>query len=238
MKHSVSLTARAAERQASGEPRERLVRSDGLRSVAMHRAPRPIEEHGVSWLSVGAAWKTESATTQQTTPRSQHDGPPSLQLVLPAHADSIAAVRRDVRTLGESLSLDPQVQADICLATTEACTNVVLHAYPEGHEGPLEVTVWVDGSDTTERELTVLVRDSGRGLSGLGAPASEDDKAEEEDSSRERLGLGLGLHLMGSLAKSLRLGNGEHGCTEVEMTFAALSCPPNSKAMPQSPSGE
>jgi len=114
----------------------------------------------------------------------------------------------------------------------------VLHAYPDGHEGPLEVTVWVDGAGTPERELTVLVRDSGRGMSELGAGRSEEDAAREDDSSRERLGLGLGLHLMGSLAKSLRLGNDGQGCTEVEMTFTALSCPPSSKAMPQSSPGE
>lgn len=236
MKHSSPITARAPDRHEGGGALEHGNGGEGARTASMPRSTRGVDDHE-SWLAVSSAWESRHGEHHGTR-RARHDGPPSLQLVLPAQAESIAAVRNDVRKLGESLSLDPQVQADICLATTEACTNVVLHAYPDGHEdGPLEVTVWVDGQDPAERELTVLVRDSGRGLSGLGAPPSEEETAVEEDSKRERLGLGLGLHLMGSLAKSLRLGNGEQGCTEVEMTFAALSCPTSSKAMPHGSSG-
>jgi len=80
---------------------------------------------------------------------------------------------------------------------TEACTNVVVHAYPGG-EGPitLRATV-VDGM------LRVVVSDEGRGI------------LPRADSP----GLGLGLPLIATLAESLELGTGDDEQTEVRMSF-------------------
>ena len=46
--------------------------------------------------------------------------------------------------------------ADVKLAVTEACTNVVVHAYPDG-DGPMSVTAGL-----TDGALTVVVSDEGR----------------------------------------------------------------------------
>ncbi|MHB8491585.1 MAG: ATP-binding protein [Solirubrobacteraceae bacterium] len=153
-----------------------------------------------------------------------------LQLSLPARASSIATVRGEVSRAAGALALPSQLRSDICLAVTEACTNVVLHAYPEGHDGPLEVTAAV--SQGERPELTLLVRDHGRGIVGAHSPlqytsaprlrsepAPSEVWADSEDASADPIGLGLGLHLMGSLARSLRLGEDELGRTTVEMTF-------------------
>ena len=51
----------------------------------------------------------------------------------------MAIVRHAIGALGEATRLDAQTLSDIRLAVTEACTNVVVHAYPDGSEGPLEV---------------------------------------------------------------------------------------------------
>jgi anti-sigma regulatory factor (Ser/Thr protein kinase) len=81
---------------------------------------------------------------------------------------------------------------------TEACTNVVVHAYPGRVDGPLGVRATVD-----EATLTVVVSDQGRGI--LPRPDSP--------------GLGLGLPLIATLAESLELGTGPDHETEVRMTF-------------------
>jgi len=124
---------------------------------------------------------------------------PDMQLALPARAENIAIVRHALGALGETYALDTQTLSDIRLAVTEACTNVVVHAYPDGGEGPMEVLATLLGD-----ELTVVVRDEGRGV------------GPRPDSP----GLGLGLPLIASLAESLQLGRDAEDRTEVRMTFS------------------
>ena len=124
---------------------------------------------------------------------------PDLELKLPARAENVAVVRHAFGGFAEALSVDEQTLADIKLAVTEACTNVVIHAYEPDEDGPLEVDASI-----RERRLKVVIRDRGRGI------------VPRPDSP----GLGLGLPLIATLAESLELGKDEADHTEVRMTFA------------------
>ena len=122
---------------------------------------------------------------------------PDLVLTLPARAENVAVVRHAFGGLGDALDVDDQVLADVKLAVTEACTNVVVHAYPGGG-GPMEIVAAIlDG------RLAIAVRDEGRGM------------LPRADSP----GLGLGLPLIATLAETLELGRSEDDRTEVRMTF-------------------
>jgi serine/threonine-protein kinase RsbW len=123
---------------------------------------------------------------------------PDLELVLPARPENVAVVRHALGGFGDAFDISDQALADIKLAVTEACTNVVVHAYPDG-EGPLGISAWMQ-----DERLTVVVHDEGRGM--LPRPDSP--------------GLGLGLPLIATLAESLELGTGADERTEVRMTFA------------------
>lgn len=123
---------------------------------------------------------------------------PDLELTLPARAENIAIVRHAFGALGETWGVHEQTLSDIRLAVTEACTNVVVHAYPEGEEGPLEVR-----AERIDGELEIAVRDQGRGI------------LPRHDSP----GLGLGLPLIASLAENVQLGHDPNEHTEVRMTF-------------------
>ena len=83
------------------------------------------------------------------------------------------------------VQVDEQTLADIKLAITEACTNVVIHAYDDGEVGLLEVDASIE-----DNLLTVVIRDRGRGI------------VPRPDSP----GLGLGLPLIATLAETLELG--------------------------------
>ena len=68
---------------------------------------------------------------------------PDLELTLPARAENVAVVRHAFGGLGDVLDVPDQTLSDIKLAVTEACTNVVVHAYPD-REGELGVRALVD----------------------------------------------------------------------------------------------
>ena len=121
-----------------------------------------------------------------------------MELKLPARAENVAVVRHAFGGLAEVVQVDEQTLADIKLAITEACTNVVIHAYDEGEVGVLEVDASIE-----DNFLTVVIRDSGRGI------------VPRPDSP----GLGLGLPLIATLAETLELGKDDIDHTEVRMTF-------------------
>jgi serine/threonine-protein kinase RsbW len=123
---------------------------------------------------------------------------PDMELALPARATNIAVVRHAFGALGEAFALDEEILSNIRLAVTEACTNVVVHAYPDEHEGLLEVAATLQAD-----KLEVLVRDRGPGI----RPRPDGP------------GLGLGLPLIASLTESVQLGCDEDERTEVRMIF-------------------
>ncbi len=124
---------------------------------------------------------------------------PDLELSLPARAENVAVVRHVLGGIGDALDLDHEVLADIKLAVSEACANVVVHAYAATGPGFMDLEV-----TTLDGHLAVVVRDHGRGMT------------PRADSP----GLGVGLPLIASLAETLELTNSTDGGTEVRMTFA------------------
>lgn len=122
---------------------------------------------------------------------------PDLSLTLPARAENVAVIRHAIGGLGEALAIDDQILSDVKLAVTEACTNAVVHAYPDG-EGPLEIAAYL-----RDDRLMLVIRDEGRGI------------VPRTDSP----GLGLGLPLIATLAEALELGTDDENRTEVRMTF-------------------
>jgi anti-sigma regulatory factor (Ser/Thr protein kinase) len=125
------------------------------------------------------------------------DDAPDLELSLPARAENVAVVRHVLGGVGDVLGLDPEVLDDIRLAVSEACANVVVHAYPDS-EGLLVVRVF-----TRDDAVAVSVRDHGAGM------------APRTDSP----GLGVGLPLIASLTRTLELSASPGGGTEVRMAF-------------------
>ena len=135
--------------------------------------------------------------TEVDAPHRVQTDTPDLEITLPARAENVAVVRHAVGGLGEVLDVDDQTLSDIKLAVTEACTNVVVHAYPEG-EGPMGLRASID-----DRRLFLVVTDRGRGI------------VPRPDSP----GLGRGLPLIATLAEALELGTGQLEETEVRMSF-------------------
>src|SRR4249919_375135 len=121
-----------------------------------------------------------------------------VEIEIAAAAPGVPLVRHALRGLLSGLDVADDVIADIALAVTEACTNAVVHAYPNG-DGTITVTAsHVDG------ELEVAVRDHGGGMS----------------PRVDTPGLGVGLPVIAAIARSVVIGSPDDGGTEVRMQFA------------------
>src|SRR4029079_13735714 len=77
---------------------------------------------------------------------------------LPARAENVAVVRHALAGVAERLGMDEASLADLKTVVTEACMNVVVHAYAGIEPGPLEVD-----AETDLEGLTVADRDNGTG---------------------------------------------------------------------------
>ena len=128
--------------------------------------------------------------------------PDDMLLSLPSTPDNVPVVRHALRGMLETRGLEASLTADVLLAVTEACTNVVVHAYP-GPNADAEHTMEVEAGWQGDHELTVVVRDRGRGF------------APRVDSP----GLGLGLPVIAALTQRVELRETAGGGTEVAMDF-------------------
>jgi serine/threonine-protein kinase RsbW len=122
---------------------------------------------------------------------------PNVRLNLANSPANVLLVRQTLGGLAEAIGLDRVDLNDMNTAVTEACNNVVLHAY-DGAEGPLEVELYAFPG-----ELCVVVRDHGGGI-----PSRPDDPAR-----------GIGLRLIDALCDGVRYADVAGGGTELRMSF-------------------
>src|SRR5437763_9890344 len=91
--------------------------------------------------------------------------PPNVRLKISNRSENVLLVREMLTGVAELIELDTSDLYDIRTAVTEACNNVVLHAY-EGGEGPLEVEL-----RASPETIEVIVRDHGMGIKPRIRPA-------------------------------------------------------------------
>ena len=126
---------------------------------------------------------------------------PDVRLTMPARPEGVAVVRQALAGMADALAFEAAVLADMKMAVSEACTNVVVHAY-DGDQGTLEVDMLAD-----ENGLTIRVRDHGTGI------------RPEAARSRDVPALGPGLPLIAALSDAFTLQGSAGQGTEVRMTF-------------------
>src|SRR3954453_6687441 len=64
-----------------------------------------------------------------------------VRLTLPARPENVAVIRHVLGAFAEALDLPADLVEDMRLAVTEACTNVVRHAYSPELPGPVEIAI-------------------------------------------------------------------------------------------------
>ena len=121
-----------------------------------------------------------------------------VRLTLSARPENVGVVRHVLGAFGEALHLPPDVVEDVRLAATEACTNVVRHAYEGSEPGTLDIVI-----RPSDDVLEVIVSDDGRGLG----------------SSPDTKGPGLGIPLIAALVHSLEIQHAPRAGSRLAMSF-------------------
>lgn len=134
---------------------------------------------------------------------------PNVRLNLANTAENVVVVRAVLAGVAESAGVDAEDLGDIRTAVSEACNNVVQHAY-EGERGPLDVAIAL-----AEETLEVTVRDRGIGIG----------KHADEDPAFGQI-TGIGLHVIRTLAREARFDEPPGGGTRVGLTLAARGLRP------------
>ncbi|MGH2883279.1 MAG: ATP-binding protein, partial [Solirubrobacteraceae bacterium] len=129
-----------------------------------------------------------------------NENAPAVRLELDSRPETLTLVRGVLAGVAELIGLDPELLDDLKTAVSEACNNVVMHAY-DGETGPLVVRMYIE-----PEAIEVVVLDHGCGLPPL-APADETIR-------------GVGLSVIRALAEQADFRSPPDGGTEVRMAFA------------------
>ncbi|MDQ6817819.1 MAG: ATP-binding protein [Actinomycetota bacterium] len=134
---------------------------------------------------------------------------PAIRLELDSTLAAPSIVRGAVSAVAEQLDLDPEFVDDLKTAVTEACNNVVMHAY-EGAVGPLEASLYV-----CPDSVQIAVKDCGVGIPDDVASAAQDSELSLPDATDG----GVGMPIMQALAGNSDFRQCDEGGTEVWMDF-------------------
>lgn len=123
---------------------------------------------------------------------------PAVNLDLESRPESLVLVRGMLVGVADFLGFDPELVHSLKTVVSEACNNVILHAYG-GEPGPLSV-----GLEIGEDSVEAVVRDWGRGI-------------REVAPSEERMHVGLAV--ISAIADRAQFVRAADGGTEVRMAF-------------------
>ncbi len=112
----------------------------------------------------------------------------------PAALNSLDAINKLVYEACQAADLDNNTIYKVTLSVSEACTNIIEHAYGESSEETIDCTCWVSAD-----EINILLHDHGKPFDPLTVP-KPDIHAELEERSKG----GLGLYFINELMDEVR----------------------------------
>jgi serine/threonine-protein kinase RsbW len=132
---------------------------------------------------------------------------PIVRIELDSRPESVTLVRGMLVGIGEELALEAELLDDLKTAVSEACNNVVMHAYGDA-VGPMMVDFEIEPESAS---IEVSVRDHGDGIRGV-------------SPSHDRMGVGLAV--ISALADRSEFVTSPEGGTDVKMSFTGRTATP------------
>jgi len=135
----------------------------------------------------------------------------TVEMRIPCEPRFLSVVRLAVSGAAARAGLGISEVDDLKVATSEACTNVIEHAYPEDSAscGPIAIRMVV-----REGELRVEVEDQGVGFDPKRLPKVEPEERVMEEG-------GLGIYLMHNLMDEVKIESAPGSGTKVVLVKRA-----------------
>ncbi len=124
-----------------------------------------------------------------------------VEMKIPAKPEYVGVIRLTISGIASRMGYTYEEIEDIKIAVSEACTNAVQHAYPDGEDG--EVIV---GFGIYEDKLETMVADSGQSFNFLQTKSELGPYTESSTVDQLSEG-GLGLFLIETLMDEVRVLN-------------------------------
>ncbi|MEH7253050.1 anti-sigma B factor RsbW [Neobacillus niacini] len=124
-----------------------------------------------------------------------------VEMKIPAKPEYVGVIRLTISGIASRMGYTYEEIEDIKIAVSEACTNAVQHAYPDGEGG--EVIV---GFGIYEDKLETMVADSGKSFNFLQTKSELGPYTESSTVDQLSEG-GLGLFLIETLMDEVRVMN-------------------------------
>ena len=134
----------------------------------------------------------------------------TVRLAMPAKAEYLILVRLALAGIARDVPIEESALADLKLAVTEVCGNVVGHAYGE-EPGEVRITFAVSGD-----AIEVAVEDDGAGL-------ALDDIPDVVQLDEEPLEAGMGLAIIRAVVDELAVEQRDGGSGTIVRLTKRLS---------------
>jgi len=131
-----------------------------------------------------------------------------VKVEIPALSEYVAVIRLAISGVATRMHFNIEEIEDIKIAVSEACTNVVQHAYPHQTDGKINLVATL-----SDEKLDIAISDSGKGFDAKN-PVSD----KQDGSNGVNFGLGLGLTFIRSLMDSSEIISEPNKGTTIRMT--------------------
>tara|TARA_B100000427_G_scaffold275521_1_gene244085 strand:+ start:1460 stop:1918 length:459 start_codon:yes stop_codon:yes gene_type:complete len=142
-----------------------------------------------------------------------------VSLTIPSMPEFVGVVRLAISGIAARLNFTIDEIEDIKISVSEACTNVIQHAYGENsnpEKDIIDIKAYI-----IDDNLEIVVKDFGQGfdLSIIGTP-------EQREKSKEKMGLGLGLTFIKSLMDDANFESVQGQGTTIQMKKKSVNYSP------------
>lgn len=135
----------------------------------------------------------------------------SIQIKIPAEAEYIDVVRLTLYGIANKLGFSYEEIEDLKVAVSEACNNVVVHAYDEVDKGIIELLFYSDA-----KGLSIKIKDQGKSFKYQ--PHKDESSPLLDKELNDLTEGGLGLYLMQALVDEVHV-NTDEGTEVVLMKY-------------------